>query len=97
MNEKIYIFLWFWFLLLGFLTSLVFLYRILIVVSPKLRVGGLCGQLNFNIAMQAYLLYLRFRLIKKECINIIVKKTKMGDFFLLYMMGLNIDAVIFKE
>lgn len=47
--------------------------------------------------MQAYLLYLRFRLIKKECINIIVKKTKMGDFFLLYMMGLNIDAVIFKE
>ena len=52
---------------------------------------------NFNIVMQAYLLYLRFRLIKKECINIIVKKTKMGDFFLLYMMGLNIDAVIFKE
>ena len=40
MNEKIYIFLWFWFLLLGFLTFLVFLYRILIVVSPKLRVGG---------------------------------------------------------
>ena len=96
-NEKIYIFLWFWFLLLGFLTSLVFLYRILIVVSPKLRVGGHCGQLNFNIEMQAYLLYLRFRLIKKECINIIVKKTKMGDFFLLYMMGLNIDSVIFKE
>ena len=52
---------------------------------------------NLNIEIQAYLLYLRFRLIKKECINIIVKKTKMGDFFLLYMMGLNIDAVIFKE
>jgi len=81
-NEKIYIFLWFWFLLLGFLTTLVFFYRILIVVSPKIR---------------AYLLYLRFRLIKKECINVIVKKTKMGDFFLLYMMGLNIDSVIFKE
>ena len=54
-------------------------------------------QINLNIEVQAYLLYLRFRLIKKECINIIVKKTKMGDFFLLYMMGLNIDAVIFKE
>ena len=101
MNEKIYIFLWFWFLLLGFLTSLVFLYRILIVVSPKLRVGWSLWstqfKINLNIEMQAYLLYLRFRLIKKECINIIVKKTKMGDFFLLYMMGLNIDAVIFKE
>ena len=54
-------------------------------------------QFQINIEVQAYLLYLRFRLIKKECINIIVKKTKMGDFFLLYMMGLNIDAVIFKE
>ena len=54
--------------------------------------------LNLNLSLlQAYLLYLRFRLIKKECINVIVKKTKMGDFFLLYMMGLNIDSVIFKE
>ena len=56
---------------------------------------------TYNISkyetFQAYLLYIRFRLIKKECINIIIKKSKMGDFFLLYMMGLNIDSVIFKE
>ena len=37
-NEKIYIFLWFWFLLLGFLTILVVFYRILIVFSPRIRV-----------------------------------------------------------
>ena len=37
-NEKIYIFIWFWFLLLGFLTFLVILYRILIVFSPRIRV-----------------------------------------------------------
>jgi hypothetical protein len=35
--------------------------------------------------------------VKKECINIIIKKTKMGDWFLLYMLGLNIDSIIFKE
>jgi hypothetical protein len=35
--------------------------------------------------------------VKKECINIIIKKTKMGDWFLLYMLGQNIDSVIFKE
>jgi len=81
-NEKIYIFIWFWFLLLGFLTILVVTYRILIVFSPRIR---------------AYLLYIRFRLVKKECINIIIKKTKMGDWFLLYMLGQNIDSVIFKE
>ena len=38
-NEKIYIFLWFWFLLLGFLTILVVFYRILIVFSPRIRVS----------------------------------------------------------
>ena len=47
--------------------------------------------------MRAYLLYIRYRLVKKECINIIIKKTKMGDWFLLYMLGQNIDSIIFKE
>ena len=113
-NEKIYIFIWFWFLLLGFLTFLVLLYRILIVFSPRIRVSFhsliiiICLISTANIpqiylnksnssALQAYILYIRFRLIKKECINIIIKKTKMGDWFLLYMLGQNIDSVIFKE
>ena len=51
----------------------------------------------FSPRMRAYLLYIRYRLVKKECINIIIKKTKMGDWFLLYMLGQNIDSIIFKE
>jgi len=51
----------------------------------------------FSPRIRAYILYIRFRLVKKECINIIIKKTKMGDWFLLYMLGQNIDSVIFKE
>ena len=81
-NEKIYIFLWFWMALLLVLTFLSNVFRFFIIVSPRIR---------------AYLLYIRYRLIKKECINIIVKQTKMGDWFLLYMLGQNIDAVLFKE
>ena len=81
-NEKIYIFLWFWFLILGGLSALVIVYRFVIVVSPKMR---------------AYLLYIRFRLIKREVINTIVKKSKMGDWFLFYMLGQNVDSIIFKE
>ncbi len=81
-NEKIYVFLWFWMLLLFLLTGLLCAFRAMIVFSPRLR---------------AYLLYIRFRLIKKECINLIVKKSKMGDFFLLYLLGQNIDSIIFKE
>ena len=81
-NEKIYIFLWFWMLLLLALTFLVVIFRFFIIISPRIR---------------AYLIYIRYRLIKKECINIIIKKTKMGEWFLLYMLGQNIDAVLFKE
>ena len=81
-NEKIYIFLWFWFFILGGLSALVVLYRLVIIVSPRMR---------------AYLLYIRFRLIKREVINTIVKKSKMGDWFLFYMLGQNVDSIIFKE
>jgi hypothetical protein len=81
-NEKIYIFLWFWMALLLVLTFLSNIFRFFIIVSPRIR---------------AYLMYIRYRLIKKECINIIIKQTKMGDWFLLYMLGQNIDSVLFKE
>ena len=40
---------------------------------------------------------MRYRIVKKECVNVIIKKGKMGDWFLLYMLGQNIDAVVFKE
>ncbi len=71
-NEKVYIFLWFWFILLAVLSFLVIVYRVVIVISPKMR---------------AYLLYIRFRLIRREVINTIVKKSYVGDWFLFYMLG----------
>ncbi|KAG5680668.1 hypothetical protein PVAND_010162 [Polypedilum vanderplanki] len=81
-NEKIYIFLWFWFILLTILTSLTVMYRIIIIFSPRMRV---------------YLLRLRFRLVRRDAIEIIVRRSKMGDWFLLYMLGENIDSIIFRD
>ena len=49
-NEKIYIFIWFWLLFLGFLSSLVIVYRIVIVFSPYIR---------------AFVLRLRYRSVVK--------------------------------
>uniref|UniRef100_A0A023F430 Innexin n=1 Tax=Triatoma infestans TaxID=30076 RepID=A0A023F430_TRIIF len=81
-NEKIYVFLWFWFLFLGALTALVIFYRLIIIISPRMRV---------------YLLRLRFRLVRGEAIDAIVRRSKMGDWFLLYMLGENIDSIIFRD
>ena len=98
-NEKIYIFIWFWLLFLGFLSSLVIIYRIVIVFSPYIR---------------AFVLRLRYRWVdsftfcstkdklrncrrvKKECIDTIIGKSYVGDWFLFYLLGQNIDSVIFK-
>ena len=70
------------FILLAMLSTLVILYRLIIIISPKMR---------------AYLLYIRFRLIRREVINTIVKKSYVGDWFLFYMLGQNVDSMIFKE
>lgn len=81
-NEKIYVFLWFWFIILGFLTLLILFYRVMIILSPRMRV---------------YLLRMRYRLVDKNAINLIVSHSKMGDWFLLYMLGQNLDSLIFRD
>ena len=81
-NEKIYIFLWFWMLILAILTLLVVVYRVLI---------------SFSSGFRAYLLKIRYRRIKNECVDIIIEKTVVGDWFLLYLLGQNVDPVIFKD
>lgn len=81
-NEKIYIFLWFWFLILGVLTLGCVLYRVIIIMSPRMRV---------------YLLRIRFRLIRSDDIRTIVRYSKMGDWFLFYMLGENVDSMIFRD
>ncbi|KAK7871927.1 hypothetical protein R5R35_009730 [Gryllus longicercus] len=81
-NEKIYVFLWFWFLILTVLTAGCVLYRVVIIVSPRMRV---------------YLLRLRFRLVAREAIETVVRRSRMGDWFLFYMLGDNVDCVIFRD
>lgn len=112
-NEKIYIFLWFWFILLFILTSLTLVYRIIIIFSPRMRVYLL--RLRFRWVHHSRLLALRtrsrplittcivaffserYRLVRRDAIEIIVRRSKMGDWFLLYMLGENIDTVIFRD
>lgn len=81
-NEKIYIFIWFWFLVLGLLSFFVILYRFIIIFSPYIR---------------AYVLRIRFRRVKKECIDAVIGRSYVGDWLLFYLLGQNIDSGAYKD
>ena len=55
-NEKIYIFIWFWLLFLGLLSFLVLVYRVAIIFSPYIR---------------AFVLRMRYRRVKRECVEMV--------------------------
>lgn len=56
--------------------------RFVIVVSPRMRV---------------YLFCARFRLIKRQAVGNIVRRSKLGDWMLLYVLGDNVDSVVFRD
>ena len=69
-NEKIYIFIWFWLLFLGFLSSVVIVYRIVIVFSPYIRAFVLRPRYmsaNFsNLASECVYLLISFKWSKSS-------------------------------
>lgn len=81
-NEKIYIIIWFWFVLLAGLTFLMLLFGLIIMASPAARV---------------HMLNLRFGISQLSHLNMIVKKSTIGDWFLLYLLGKNMDSYILKD
>lgn len=81
-NEKIYIALWFWFLVLALLTLLVILYRIFAIVSENVRCKGLIS---------------RCKLSNEGDIRVICRHCDVGDWFLFYMVAENLDPLIMRE
>eukprot|EP00096_Caligus_rogercresseyi_P016570 TRINITY_DN927_c0_g1_i1.p1 TRINITY_DN927_c0_g1~~TRINITY_DN927_c0_g1_i1.p1 ORF type:complete len:362 (+),score=85.23 TRINITY_DN927_c0_g1_i1:246-1331(+) len=81
-NEKIYVFLWFWFILVSVVTGMQVVYRILTIVVPQLRI---------------ILLRARARLASREKIQHVGDFFCLGDWFVLYQLGKNIDPLIYKE
>ncbi|XP_021000020.1 innexin shaking-B [Parasteatoda tepidariorum] len=81
-NEKIYIFLWFWFVVLAILSGFVLIFHMVLFACPPVRV---------------YVLSMRFRFAHMENLHMLVRKGSFGDWFLIYMLGQNVDSMIFKE
>ncbi|KAF5280034.1 hypothetical protein FQR65_LT03289 [Abscondita terminalis] len=81
-NEKLFIFLWFWLYLLSALSFLAMVYRMMVLCIPRFRV---------------YLLMAQARYISRINAEVIIKRLSYGDYFILYQMGKNLNPLIYRD
>jgi len=83
-NEKIYVFLWFWLLLLAIITSLFVIFRLTVLLNPPfLR----------NLIKRK----LRHREGAADVLDDVTHKFQMGDWRLLHLLAHNMNPIIFGE
>lgn len=82
LNEKIYIFLWFWLIFLGILSALTMAYSLAVITLPSIR---------------ELILVRRFRFGTPAGVSALIKKTQVGDFLLLHLLGQNMNMMSFGE
>ena len=87
-NEKIYIFLWFWFILMASITGVFLLYRLAVIFSNGIRAAMIqarTGRVGRDKIAD---------LLSEPGLNYF---QQLGDFFLLYLIAKNMDEVSMKE
>ncbi|KAJ8933592.1 hypothetical protein NQ314_013917 [Rhamnusium bicolor] len=81
-NEKTYIFIWFWFMILATMLTFLILYRIIIIACPRIR---------------PRILNAKHRSIPIEVCRSLCRKVDLGDWWILLMLGTNMDPIIYRE
>jgi len=87
-NEKVYVFLWFWFVGVAIMSALAIVYRAVILMVPSLRVSVICAR-SFN------------RVNRDTVHEIITSKPgwldQVGDYWVIYLLSKNLNPVAMKE
>ena len=81
-NEKSYVFLWFWFIALAVVSGVSLVYRLIVIFIYQARY---------------YLLSIQARLTPYDQVQTVTRKCQIGDWFILYLLSKNVDPVVFKE
>ncbi|XP_037082838.1 innexin inx2-like [Pollicipes pollicipes] len=81
LNEKVYLFLWFWLVILSIITVVVFVFRTSLMFVKRFRVP---------------LFQRRAHTMKTADIKDVVKNIKIGDFFFLSLLAKNLDITAFR-
>lgn len=81
-NEKTYIFIWFWFIFLAALLTLLMAYRICLIMFPALR---------------PRLLKTTRKVASRRDARIVSDNLDVGDWWVLYMLGKNLDRIVYNE
>lgn len=81
-NEKIYIFLWLWFVMLAIVSGLVVIYRVILVLVPKVRLLAL--QSNSRMSSPKYL-------------DSVLRHCQVGDWLILHNLSLNVERLTYPD
>ncbi|XP_074600105.1 innexin inx2-like [Brevipalpus obovatus] len=81
-NEKIYIFLWFWLVILAVISAGIVVWRVAIIFFPNLRFKSLAS---------------RARLANRDNLQMFMDRAKVGDWFIMYLLAKNMDSLHYRE
>ncbi|KAH6929501.1 hypothetical protein HPB50_000877 [Hyalomma asiaticum] len=81
-NEKIYVFLWFWFVVLAVVSALVLVYRVLLLISPLARFHSIKAKARLTNGTQ---------------LEHVLERSQLGEWFLLDLLAKNLDPVHYRD
>ena len=81
-NEKIYVFLWFWFIILAVVTGIDFLARVIIIAMPPIRTRLIRSRLSAPLKDEA---------------DLITQRCSIGDWLLVDFLSKNVDMMVFSD
>ncbi|KAK0168514.1 hypothetical protein PV327_002305 [Microctonus hyperodae] len=81
-NEKTFVFIWFWLIILACIGALAILYRIIVFSQVWARI---------------YLLQAAARAVRRSHVENVVKALHFGDWFVLYQLSQNVNPIVYSE